>query len=636
MCGICGIIDQNQTLSQEKRDFFVKEMNASIRHRGPDETGYLSDGNFTLAMSRLAIIDLKSGQQPIYNQRKNIGIFFNGEIYNFLDLKKDLLAKGHQFQTNSDTEVIVHLYEEYGEAMPAMLKGMFAFCIFDKDRQRFFFARDRFGEKPFYYHLKDGMFSFSSEVKSLLDNQAIPRKLNREALDYYLKVSMVPEPITMLQDVFILPPGHSLTLKNGVVDIQPFFKVDYQPDPTIKTEEAAAEFVKPYLEKAVERQMVSDVPLGAFLSGGIDSSTIVALLQKQSAKKLKTFTVKFEHTPYDESPIAREVAEKVGTDHHEITIPNENFDENLFWMIIDHVGLPFNDSSCIPSYLITKEIRKHVTVALSGDGGDELFAGYDLFQWWKKIHHLKRIPSFVRSISANSIALASKMPLLNSLGLLRQAHKAFDFSLEKSEKIPLRIHEMLPDAELKKLFKQSVSPREYALYTAFFAEAKDWSSIRTIMYYRLKYNLPINMLVKVDRMSMANSLEVRAPFLDPDLFEASTKIPDQFLIKNGKGKYLIRKMMEKELPKSVFDHPKTGFSIPLHKYQNAAYEKLADSLFTEENPLSEIFSLEYLQELKRVGLAGKDTANTSTYRSSHRLWAMMLLFGWVKRFKISL
>ncbi len=636
MCGINGII--NSKTSKERRLSTVENMNQTMIHRGPDEDGFFNDEHCTLAMRRLSIIDLHSGKQPIYNEDKSLCIVFNGEIYNFQELKERLIKNGHQFRTNSDTEVIVHLYEEEKYNTPKFLKGMFAFCIYDLRNKEWFIARDRFGEKPLFYYHKGDAFSFSSEIKSLLEDKSIPRQLNQNALPYYLTTSYVPEPFTLLKDIYTLKPGHSLIFKNNEVKTQPYFKVDYTPNQDLKTEEDCKDYLKPILEKAVKRQMISDVPLGAFLSGGIDSSTVVANMQRISDKPIKTFTVRFQESKYDESPIAKEVSKHLGTDHHEITVPNSDFSEDIFWEIIDRVGFPFPDSSAIPSFFITKEIRKHVTVALSGDGGDELFGGYTMFQWWMRVLSLKKkYPSVLRKAMLGGAELLSHVPKVNEVGLIRQAKRALTVAEYPVDGFGMALHNLYPAKDIAKYVNINAK-HDYSLLSVFPKEAKNWTDLRKAMYYRLIHNLPLDMLIKVDRMSMANSLEVRAPFLDVDLFTASQHIPDEFLIKNGKGKYILRELMKDYLPESVFNHPKSGFSIPLHKYFNADFKKLIKELITEGNsPLDAIIDKKYVEQILHEGLHNQtNNAKSSVYQSSHRLWSLVQLYGWVKRFDVTI
>lgn len=637
MCGIVGIIDWKNTLSSTARQEVVKAMNQAIIHRGPDAAGYFSTANASLAMRRLSIIDEEGGGQPIFNETKDICIFFNGEIYNFLTLKKSLQEKGHQFTTNSDTEVLVHLYEEYGQEMLLKIKGMFAFCIYDIKKNHFLLARDRFGEKPLYYHWNKKIFSFSSEIKSLLEHKQIDRKLNLAALPYYFRTSLVPEPITLLENVQTLAAGHFIFMTENSFEEKAYFQPNYQKNSILQSEEEAIAYITPYLKQAVNRQTVSDVPIGAFLSGGIDSSTIVALLQQQSTQQIKTFNVRFEDQAYDESAIAKKVAEHCGTEHHEIFIPNLDFEEAIFWKIIDHVGLPFRDSSAIPSFFVSQEISKHVKVALSGDGGDELFGGYDLFQWYQKIVRLKQVARPLRSAINASLAIAQHTPVLNNISLLRKLKRGVATSMVDLEEIPIGLNEMFSQKKINEILGNDAFANgvQYPLLKDYPKEFGSWSPLRKVMYYRLQHTLPANMLVKVDRMSMANSLEVRAPFLDADLFEASVQLPDELLVKKGLGKYLLRKIMKPHLPAAVFEHPKMGFSIPLYKYQNKAFKKLAQDLLFDNNPLPELIPKKKLAQIYYKGIfTKKDTATESVFQSAHQLWMMMMLFGWIKRFNI--
>ncbi len=634
MCGICGMVDIAAP-QEEFRAAYIQKANDNMHHRGPDEAGVYANNWGSIAMRRLSIIDLSSGSQPIYNEDKSIVIVMNGEIYNYRELREMLIAKGHQFSTNSDTETLVHLYEEYGTEMPKYLKGMFAFSLMDKKNKRLFLGRDRFGEKPLFYYHDKKMFAFASELKSLLQHPDIPRKINKTALLYYLNISFVPDPMTLLEDISSLPPGYCMLLEAGEIKTWAYFEVDYKPDHTLKTEQDVTDMLRPLLEQAVIRQKVSDVPLGAFLSGGIDSSTVVALLQKNSSERVKTFTVKFEEATYDESHIAREVAEKLGTDHHEITIPNQNFTEDIFWKIIDHVGTPFPDSSAIPTYFISKEIRSYVKVALSGDGGDELFGGYPIFDWYQKVLKLRQVPKFARTSMHGLLNASTNLPGFRDSSKVRQIRKALEAAAGTPEGLAMVLNQMFNKKEIAELLPDASQNLE-GLAIKQPKNWKNWTPLRQIMHHHIKYNLPLDMLIKVDRMSMANSLEVRAPFLDPDLFEASAKLPDKFLMQKGVGKLAIRKLMENDLPESVFNHPKSGFSIPLHKYQNEVFVKLAQSFFESDNPVVQLFDKTALQNILRRGLdAQTDNAQHSVYKASHQLWTLMQLFGWAERFKVT-
>ena len=630
MCGICGTVG---VYKKEERESIVSKMNEAIFHRGPDESGWYSDDVCTLAMRRLAIIDLDHGTQPKYNAHQTRLVFFNGEIYNYRELKALLVDKGYFFKSNSDTEVLINLYEEYQEDMLPLLKGMFAFCIYDKEKEDFFFARDRFGEKPFFYYQKGEGLIFSSEVKSLLENPAVERIISKENLAYYLKVTFVPEPQTLLKGVYSLPAGSYMRFSKGELTVKKYFEVNYSINTHIKSIEDAASVVMPLFEQAVKRQMISEVPLGAFLSGGVDSSAIVAQMQRLSVKPVKTFNVKFEESSYDESPIAREVASRLGTEHHELVIPNAEFKEDIFWEIIDHVGFPFPDSSAIPTWFITHEIRKHVKVALSGDGGDELFGGYPVFDWYKKIRSVNHtVPRIVRKMGESVLSGVKGTPAFNASSTLRQMEKGLRLSDVKENALPIEIHALFDDEQIHLM--TGLKP-DYSIMENSMPGNSDWSDLRKIMYYRLQYNLPLDMLVKVDRMSMSNSLEVRAPFLDPDLFAVSATLPDHFLRKGGVGKLTLREMMKDILPDSVFSHPKSGFSIPLHKYQNRHFENLVDHLFNETSPFTNLIPKEVLNYIQIQGLQNKsNNSTTSVYKSSHQLWSLLQLAGWMKRFDV--
>ncbi len=634
MCGICGIINLQHKTSEKTRKQSVEKMNAALLHRGPDEAGLFSDEWVTMAMRRLSIIDLTGGTQPIFNETGDIGVVFNGEIYNYEALKADLLTKGHHFKTQSDTEVLVHLYEEYRTDMLPKLKGMFAFCLYDIKQKNILLARDRFGEKPLFYHWDEQRLSFSSEIKSLLCDTSVPRKLNHAALPYYLRTSLVPEPMTLFADIKSLPPGHYLQWNTSRFEVKPYFKIEYKINKDIQKEEDAIAFIKPKLERAVQRQRVSDVPLGAFLSGGIDSSTVVALLQKQSSQRIQTFNVRFEDEAYNESPIARKVADYWNTEHHEIVVPNYDFDEDIFWTIINHVGLPFRDSSAIPTFLISKAIRQHVKVALSGDGGDELFGGYSLFQWHEKILKLQTIPKPLRVLGSKGLQFAQHVPMLKDVSKVRQLQRALRTSFEEKIAIPIALNAFFSSEEVNEILSGTYT---YPALRTYPESLQKNSALRRIMYYRSAHTLPANMLVKVDRMSMANSLEVRAPFLDPDLFDAAAQLPDKFLIQNGKGKHIIREIMKDDLPAEVFNHPKKGFGIPLYKYQNEAFQKLAKQLLFDDNPWEGFFQHEFLETTYHEGLQHqKSTAQMSVFQSAHRLWMLMQLLGWAKAFKVEL
>lgn len=625
MCGIVGVISSG---NKEEREISVQNMNNNIIHRGPDDDGFYSDELCSLAMRRLSIIDLKSGKQPLYSDCGKFLIFFNGEIYNYIELRDMLISLNCVFKTHSDTEVVVNLFKYFGKEMLNKLQGMFAFCIYNLEQKSFFFGRDMFGEKPLYYYKSNTSFVFSSEVKPLLSSNFFTPKLNKSKLGSYIRLSYVDEPYTLLENVYTLPPGHFLEISSDfTINAGSYVQSDFKPDSNIKTLDDASEYIKPYLESAVKKQMISDVPIGAFLSGGIDSSSVVAMMAKLSDKPIKTFTVKFQTKGYDESAIAKKVASKFNTDHHQIIVENSQFREEYFWKILDHVGLPFPDSSAIPTDIVTNEISKHVKVALSGDGGDEVFGGYTVFDWLSKIHTISKLPkTFINFINLGFTSLNQ----ISNSNKIRQFIKVLKLSNYPIPKLIQETHALFDIEEIDELFDGNLD------YPEFNDFDPNKSLLRNSMIYRTKYDLPLDMLIKVDRMSMANSLEVRSPFLDPLLFQASCKLPDKYLRNKGLGKLVIRKMMENELPNEVFNHPKSGFSIPLHDFRNSSFKKLANELLLAPYMI-EMFNIETLKKILNRGLNDSiDNGSGSIYRKTHQLWSLMMLSGWIKKYNISI
>jgi|688.fasta_scaffold10769_5 asparagine synthase (glutamine-hydrolysing) len=624
MCGICGYIRKGDKVYREN---IVALMNQEILHRGPDDDGFFSDEYCTLAMRRLSIIDLSNGKQPIFSNDKRFLIFYNGEIYNYKELRSFLISKGIIFTTNSDTEIIVNLYMLFGKDTLSMLEGMFAFCIYDQESKSFFLARDKFGEKPLYYFRDNQKVIFSSEIKSLITSKAFKPILRKEKLGSYIRMGYVEEPNTLLQNVFSLPPSSYMTISNNFdIDVKQYSSIDYQPDNTIKSLQEAADYIKPYFKKAVKKQLVSDVPVGAFLSGGIDSSSVVAMMSEISQKPVKTFTVKFNSNGYDESKIANLVAEKFQTEHHEIPVGNSEFKVDQFWKIIEHVGLPFPDSSAIPTDFVSKEITKYVKVALSGDGGDEVFGGYTVFDWLSKVNRLNSVPNILRKTSKQTIDFFNFNVLNNNK--LRQFSKVLRISGLEIDRLIQETHALFDYDESIRFFNIQLE------FPERFDYKKSESLLRNAMRYRIKYDLSLDMLIKVDRMSMSNSLEVRSPFLDPVMFEASCKLPDKFLRNKGVGKLVIRKMMENQLPKEVFNHPKSGFSIPLHDFRNDTFVNLANELLNTPF-IKDLVKQEVLASLLKGGLEdNKNDANGSIYRKTHQLWSLMMLSGWISYYNI--
>ena len=636
MCGICGFVQSADISSRATLD----TMTDLLRHRGPDDDGAVVFDRAGIAMRRLAVIDLDTGRQPISNEANDVWVVLNGEIYNYLELREELVSRGHRFRTRSDTEVLVHLYEEEGQALTERLKGMFAFALYDKRSKELLLARDRFGEKPLFYYAGDEAFVFSSEVKSLLAHPSVPRELNLEALPYYLRVGFTPEPVTLLRHVFILPSGHVLKLKDGEIQITRYHRYDYQPDPELCDVEKATERVRETLFSAVRRQMVSDVPLGGFLSGGIDSGSVMAIANRiRGGEAIQTFTVRFPSAAYDEGLVAESVAKHLNTRHYVHQVRDGAFREGDLWRIVDHIGLPFADSSAIPMSMVSEFARRQVTVCLSGDGGDEMFGGYEAFLWGLRIRNASQLPGIVLQAAASAVRLGSRAPWLRNAGGLRRYQRGLEVALLPEAQRMLAMHELFGDDELTELASSTAGgcltlPREN-LMTVEEPGSERWSYLRRMMCWRTKYNLPSDMLTKVDRMSMAHSLEVRAPFLDPDLAALASSLPDEVLLRDGVGKWILRRVVRDMLPDTVFSHPKRGFSIPLHLVQNESYEALAREVLLGQSPLHRLLDRDAVGNLLDFALLQRhDTALKSVYRASHQVWSLLQLFGWVERLGI--
>jgi len=621
-------------------------MNQALVHRGPNDAGQYDGRAASIAMRRLTIIDLATGKQPIANEDNRLQIVFNGEIYNYRELREQLLATGrHTFKTSSDTEVILHLFEEYGEDTPKYLQGMFAFCIYDTKSETLYLARDRFGEKPLFYSIiGQNTFAFSSEVTSLLEFHQVERRLDTESLLYFLNIGYCPTPLTAFKEIRELSPGHWMRWEQGNLAIGKYYQPNFTPDPALQHEEDAVEAVRATLQKAVRRQMVSDVPLGAFLSGGIDSSAVVAAMQRQSTQKIKTFTVKFEYAPFDESPIARVVADHLGTDHHEFVVTNGGFAEEDLWRIVRHLGQPFLDSSAIPTYILSQKVRDHVTVSLSGDGGDEMFAGYRIFQACLGVDQIaKYVPRVLLATTGRVLQRVAHTPTAAQSQLLGKLARVTRAACLPKRDRSWKMSPLFAEGVLGELVAPWVSHQWQAQQSdaahVLLGTQDGMSRLRQIMDCWLRYFLASDMLVKVDRMSMAASLEVRAPMLDVELAELAMRIPDQFLLRDGTTKYILRKAIRPWLPETVFTHPKWGFTIPLHLFQNRAFFELCNELLlhSRNEVIESLFNKPVLEQTVKRGLERKfDAGDLSAFHASQQLWALMNLAGWIHHFQVKL
>jgi len=566
MCGIAGFIDywaQNTNGSIE-RGALLKDMCDVIRHRGPDDDGFLLKDGVALGMRRLSIIDLAGGAQPISGEDGSVTIVYNGEVYNFHELRRDLESHGHTFKTNSDTEAIVHAYEQYGPACANHLRGMFVFAIWDSKTRELYIARDRVGKKPLYYTLTPGRtLVFGSEIKSILEHPDVKREINLEALDAYLTLGYVPDPITIFRDIHKLPPGHYLKFHSGRISIQQYWDFNFEPAESRKPEDYLEE-LRALLDESVRLRLISDVPLGAFLSGGVDSSTVVALMARNMNQPVKTFSIGFHEDSYNELKYARLTAKKLGTDHHEFLVTPQICDviDDLVW----HFDEPFADPSAIPTFMVSKLARDHVTVALSGDGGDEIFAGYTHYVVQASRRAFSALPKALRhglmrplsyrlphgAWGRNYLHNISLDPIdryLDSLSYFTELGKRSLYTTD------------FQDA-LKTTDGVASSFREYA------ARVKTNEPLDQLLYIDGKTYLPGDILTKVDRMSMATSLEVRVPLLDHKLIDFVTKVPASLKLAGTETKQLFKRVARDLIPAEILDRPKQGFGIPLEQWIN--------------------------------------------------------------------
>ncbi len=559
MCGIAGVV--SATRESNITEALVHHMCQQIVYRGPDDEGlYVADGA-GLGMRRLSIIDLSGGHQPVFNEDRSAWIVFNGEIYNFPELRPDLESRGHSFRTHTDTEVIIHLYEEMGADCVKKLRGMFGLAIYDKTKRKLTLARDRLGKKPLHYALHKGNFYFASEIKSILAVAPELAEVNSQGLLEYLYYGYVPDPITAFTGIHKLPPGHLLEFQDGKIRVRQYWDLpEYNTHPPMSEEECLEELEQRLFE-ATKIRLISDVPLGAFLSGGVDSSTIVAMMARASSGPVKTFSIGFTKDDFNEAQYARIVANKFGTDHHEMIL------EPDVVQTVEHLSSsleePFGDSSMLPTYYVSQMARRHVTVALSGDGGDEIFAGYDRYRIHAGRRIFEHIPEWARRIYRNQV-----FPRLPST--MRGRKFSYNVSLSWQERyvdglsfVPAFERDMpLLSDGFRDVLRRGDDP--FNVLRRYFAQAPAKDPVDQILYVDTKTYMVADILTKVDRMSMLNSLEVRVPILDHVLVEWAAGLPSEWKLRGRQQKYILRKLAERVgVPSEALDRPKQGFALPL-------------------------------------------------------------------------
>ncbi len=625
MCGIVGIVHREDRPVDAE---LLGRMNDAIYHRGPDEDGVYLNGRVGLAMRRLAIIDLKGGQQPITNEDRTVWIVFNGEIYNFKELKKRLEDLGHTFKTNCDTEAIVHAYEQYGTDCPKHLRGMFAFAIWDERKGELFLARDRVGKKPILYSYINGHFVFGSEFSALLKHPEVGREVDREAIHHYLTFMCVPAPLTAYRDIRKLEPGHFLRFtRDGEIKTERYWQPDFSKKVKL-TEEEAGERVVAILRDAVRVRLMSEVPLGAFLSGGIDSSTVVALMSEVSATPVKTFSIGFEEQDFSELHHARRVAEHVGAEHHEFIVRPDAME--VLPTLVEHYGEPYADSSAIPTYYVSRETRRHVTVALNGDGGDECFAGYERYAAMRLSERYRKLPGLLRD---NIIEQA--VGLLPSSELKRSRVRDLKRFLRAASLPPveryLRWVSVLDGRAKTELytddFLRETAADDSARWLApWFAKANGAGVVDASLLADTMTYLPNDLLVKVDIASMAVSLEARSPFLDHHVIEFAASLPEGLKLRGLTTKYLLKKALKKLLPAQNLTRGKMGFGVPVgHWFRGEMQGFLRENLLSEQSARRGYFKPEAVRRMVEEHTEGR-------LDHTHRLWTLLMLELWFQRF----
>ncbi|HEX9443861.1 MAG TPA: asparagine synthase (glutamine-hydrolyzing) [Candidatus Binatia bacterium] len=615
MCGIAGIMSLGDKPVAEEE---LGRMCRSIIHRGPDDEGFYVGAGVGLGMRRLSIIDLATGHQPVRNEDGSVWVVFNGEIYNFKDLRQDLERRGHAFYTSTDTEVIVHLYEEYGPRCVERLRGMFTFAVWDERKKTLLLARDRLGIKPLYYAESGERLLFASELKAILQLPETERKLDWKSLSYLLSSQYTPAAESIMHGVHKLEPGHILIAARGRKPVvERYWDIHFAPDYT-RNEDYFVERLRELLKESVRLRLISDVPLGAFLSGGIDSSSVVATMARLISSPVKTFSIGFQEIRYNELEHARTVARRFGTEHHELVLEPDALGiiDELAWYLDE----PLGDPSCIPTYMVSKLASEHVKVVLSGDGGDEIFGGYDKYVVEEK-ERRREVPYPVRK----ALRLAAGLMPLGMKG----RNLVYHYSLAGADRY-LDSVVLFTDRDKRAMLRPEIlemlggfEPRNSA-YKGFPQGNGGWLS--AAQYLDIKTYLPLDILTKVDRMSMACSIEARVPLLDHKLVEFTATIPPELKLRGGATKHIFKQAMRGILPDAIIDRPKQGFGVPLeHWFRGKLASFVRDLLLSSRSRQRGIFDPGYIERLLRMHRRGRGCDIELWTLISFELWCRTFL-----------
>jgi len=629
MCGITGWANlTSHTPPPDGAHELLHAMCERMVHRGPDSEGLFVTNGVALGMRRLAIIDLVTGEQPAFNEDKSVAVILNGEIYNYRELRDDLEKRGHAFRSASDTEVLPHLYEEYGDDMLRELNGMFAFALWDSRRRRLLIGRDRFGEKPLYWGVFDNALLFASEPKVLLAHPAVKPALNLQALRYYLSFDYVPAPLSIYEGINKLPAAHKLVLEDGRVDVDRYWRLSYKTAQPVPSENEAADHLRELLADAVRMRLVSDVPLGVLLSGGVDSSSVAAFAVRASTEPVKTFSISFAEASFDESAYARGVAKFLGTDHHE-----ERLSANLAANLVSEIGAwmdePFSDPSLVPTYLLSRFTRKHVTVALGGDGGDEIFAGYPMYAGLRWGEFYQSLPPTLRARVIEPLVRMLPVKTKN----LSFDYKALRFVTGAQYDAVARHHvwfgSFTPEEQTDLLTPDALATSDgeiYAQARQLADECDNEDLVTRMQSVDTRLYLAEDILTKVDRASMAVSLEVRAPFLDPRVAEFAASLPPNYKLRGHKTKYILKKAVHELLPPFVTKRGKKGFGVPVAEWLKLNLRPLARDLLSPERVRrAGVFNPAYITRLQDEHERGI---------ANHRklLWTLLMFELWHESF----
>jgi asparagine synthase (glutamine-hydrolysing) len=619
MCGIAGIAD---VYPGGVDPHSVHQMCQAIVHRGPDDEGIFVKDGVGLGMRRLSIIDLAGGHQPVFNEDRSVWIVFNGEIYNFPELRRELERRGHSFRTHSDTEVIVHLYEEYGSECVQKLRGMFAFALYDERKRKLLLARDRLGLKPLHYSLVNGRLLFASEIKAILAVAPDLAQVHLQALLQYFYLGYVPDPLTAFSSIKKLPPGHILEYEQGKIAIRQYWNFPKYGTHSPRSENECLEQLEQLLAEAVKIRLISDVPLGALLSGGADSSLVVALMARAASGPVKTFSIGFRQSDFDETRYARKVAEHFGTEHHELILDPDIV--QTVEALTSSLEEPFGDSSMLPTYYVCRLARQYVTVALSGDGGDEGFAGYDRYRMHLRDRSFSWIPQPCRNFYRDYLHKLTPY-------WVPGRNYAYSVSLPWSERYIDGVSLKPFQREMKLLspdFAALGQPEDpLQIMRDYLGAAPAKEDLDRVLYLDSKTYLPGDILTKLDRMSMANSLEGRVPMLDHVFLEWVTGLTSEWKLHNRNQKYILRKLAERVgVPKEVLNRPKQGFALPLVHWMRHELKDLIVTALTEPRTMQRgYFNPKGVGRLLHEHFQGRRD-------HSPRIWRLLMLELWHRNF----